>query len=92
MENNKNKSQFFFQMHASIMLAVLNKKRARFALIYFNFIAVQVFTRLLSSPPAGTPRFAESPLRGLALSYPERSEGEYSNKIMYIPGSKFISL
>ena len=32
-----------------------------------NFIAVQIFTRPISSPPAGTLRFAQSPLRGLAI-------------------------
>ena len=33
-----------------------------------NFIAVQIFTRPISSPPAGTLRFAQSPLRWLAIT------------------------
>ena len=43
------------------------KKRTNFFFANRNFIAVQIFTRPISSPPAGTLRFAQSPLRGLAI-------------------------
>ena len=53
-------------MHASTWRADLDKKRTRFVLPNLNFIAVQIFTRLIGSPlaPAFTPATS---LRGLAI-------------------------
>ena len=63
----KNKNRIFIKYMSVLGLRFRRKKRTNFFFANRNFIAVQIFTRPISSPPAGTLRFAQSPLRGLAI-------------------------